>query len=242
MSVADKGSKSMTTIYLIRHGQASFGAANYDQLSNKGEQQATLLGQYLAKVLKEPPYVYAGTMQRHQQTAQLALAESFPELAVNSDQGWNEFHHQQVFAKFDARFNKPDELKLAILQEKNPRAYLASIFDQAIERWIGNEFDHEYDESWTAFSTRVNGAFDALCADLAELQPRYAVVFSSGGVISTIVGHLLGLDAKSIFQLNWSIANTSITTIRLKGNDRQLLSLNEHHFIKAENAELLTWI
>ena len=78
MSVADKGSKSMTTIYLIRHGQASFGAANYDQLSNKGEQQATLLGQYFAKILKEQPYVYAGTMQRHQQTAQLALAESFP--------------------------------------------------------------------------------------------------------------------------------------------------------------------
>ena len=83
----------MTTIYLIRHGQASFGAVNYDQLSNKGEQQATLLGQYLAKVLKEPPHVYAGTMQRHQQTAQLALAESFPELAVNSDQGWNQFNN-----------------------------------------------------------------------------------------------------------------------------------------------------
>ena len=49
MSVADKGSKSMTTIYLIRHGQASFGAANYDQLSNKGEQQATLLGSILPK-------------------------------------------------------------------------------------------------------------------------------------------------------------------------------------------------
>ena len=66
----------MTTIYLIRHGQASFGAESYDKLSEKGELQAQRLGQYFKQILKESPYVVAGSMQRHQQTAQLALAES----------------------------------------------------------------------------------------------------------------------------------------------------------------------
>ena len=33
-----------------------------------------------------------------------------------------------------------------------------------------------------------------------------------------------------------------MTTLRLVGNEPQLLSLNEHHFIKAENSQLLTWI
>ena len=69
----------MTTIYLIRHGQASFGAESYDQLSPNGELQAKLLGQYFDNILKEEPYVVAGSMQRHQQTAQIALAECFPE-------------------------------------------------------------------------------------------------------------------------------------------------------------------
>lgn len=57
----------MTTIYLVRHGQASFGKSNYDELSENGEAQATLLGQYFKKILKEQPYIVAGTMQRHEQ-------------------------------------------------------------------------------------------------------------------------------------------------------------------------------
>ena len=52
----------MTTIYLIRHGQASFGAESYDKLSPNGELQATLLGQYFNQILKEAPYVVAGSM------------------------------------------------------------------------------------------------------------------------------------------------------------------------------------
>ena len=48
----------MTTIYLIRHGQASFGAESYDKLSPNGELQAKLLGQYFNKILKEEPYVW----------------------------------------------------------------------------------------------------------------------------------------------------------------------------------------
>ena len=35
----------MTTIYFIRHGQASFGAESYDQPSPNGELQPKNLGQ-----------------------------------------------------------------------------------------------------------------------------------------------------------------------------------------------------
>ena len=79
----------MTTIYLIRHGQASFGAESYDQLSPNGEFQAKLLGQYFDQILKEAPYVVSGSMQRHQQTANLALAECFPETEIQTDSAWN---------------------------------------------------------------------------------------------------------------------------------------------------------
>jgi broad specificity phosphatase PhoE len=67
----------MSTIYLVRHGQASFGAASYDQLSAKGEQQAQVVGDFFKQTLKQTPLVVAGSMQRHQQTAQLALSQSF---------------------------------------------------------------------------------------------------------------------------------------------------------------------
>lgn len=232
----------MTTIYLVRHGQASFGAESYDKLSPNGELQAKILGQYFDKILKEEPYVVAGSMQRHQQTANFALAECFPEAKIVTDSAWNEFNHQQVFAQYDPRFNEPHLLKQEVAKESSPRAYLAKIFEGAIERWTGGEFHHEYDEAWPDFKNRVENALQNLCDELAKTKPRYAVVFTSGGVISVVAGKLLELSPNKTFALNWAIANTSLTTLRLVGNEPQLLSLNEHHFIKAEDPQLLTWI
>ncbi|RZJ20797.1 MAG: histidine phosphatase family protein [Acinetobacter sp.] len=232
----------MTTIYLIRHGQASFGAESYDQLSPNGELQAKLLGQYFDQILKEAPYVVSGSMQRHQQTASLALEQCFPEAEIQTDNAWNEFNHQQVFAKYEPRFNEPHLLKQDVAKEDNPRAYLAKIFEGAIERWTGGDYHHEYDESWPHFKNRVESALQDLCDELAKSKPRYAVVFTSGGVISVAAGKILGLCPNKTFALNWAIANTSMTTLRLVGNEPQLLSLNEHHFIKAEDSKLLTWI
>ena len=232
----------MTTIYLIRHGQASFGAESYDKLSPNGELQAKLLGQYFNQILKEEPYVVAGSMQRHQQTATLALAECFPDTRIMTDNAWNEFNHQQVFAQYEPRFNEPHLLKQDVENEANPRAYLAKIFEGAIERWTGGDYHHEYDESWPNFKSRVETALQNLSDELAKTKPRYAVVFTSGGVISVTAGKLLELNANRTFALNWAITNTSMTTLRLVGNEPQLLSLNEHHFIKAEDPQLLTWI
>ena len=232
----------MTTIYLVRHGQASFGADIYDKLSPYGELHAKVLGQYFDQILKEAPYAVAGSMQRHQQTASLALEKCFPESEIVTDSAWNEFNHQQVFAQYEPRFNEPHLLKEDVSKEANPRAYLAKIFEGAIERWTGGEYHHEYDESWPHFKSRVETALQDLCDELAQTRPRYAVVFTSGGVISVAVGKILGLSPEKTFALNWAIANTSITTLRLVGNEPQLLSLNEHHFIKAANPNLLTWI
>lgn len=232
----------MTTIYLIRHGQASFGAESYDQLSPNGELQAKILGQYFDSILKEAPYAVAGSMRRHQQTAGIALEQCFPEASVVTDSAWNEFNHQQVFAQYEPRFNEPHLLKADVDKEDNPRAYLAKIFEGAIERWTGGDYHHEYEESWPHFKRRVETALQNLCNELAKTQPRYAVVFTSGGVISVAAGKILGLSPNKTFALNWAIANSSMTTLRLVGNEPQLLSLNEHHFIKAENSNLLTWI
>lgn len=232
----------MTTIYLVRHGQASFGAESYDKLSPNGELQAQVLGRYFKDILKEAPYVVVGSMHRHQQTANLALTESFPESTIITNAAWNEFNHQQVFAQYEPRFNQPHLLKQDVEKELNPRAYLSKIFEGAIGRWTGGEFHHEYDESWPEFKDRVEAALQNLCNELAKTKPRYAVVFTSGGVISVAAGKMLQLSPDKTFALNWAIANGSFTTLRLVGNEPQLLSLNEHHFIKAHDSQLLTWI
>lgn len=231
----------MTTIYLVRHGQASFGAESYDKLSPNGEAQSKVLGQYLDKILKEEPYVVAGSMQRHQQTARISLDEYFPEASIETNSAWNEFNHQQVFERYDPSFSNPEALKQSFEISDDPHQFLSEVFGHAVKRWTDNEH-HDYDESWSEFQNRVNGALKKLCNDLMETQPRYAVVYTSGGVISTLVGSLLGLSIEKTFALTWAIANTSITTLRLVGNEPQLLSLNEHHYLKAKDSQLLTWV
>ena len=232
----------MTTIYFIRHGQASFGAESYDKLSDKGEIQAKVLGQYLQKILKEKPYVVAGSMQRHQQTAHISLQECFPDAKIETNSAWNEFNHQQVFAKYDQRFTQPQILKEVVSQQADPFEYLGQLFDHAIDRWVSNEHADEYDETWPQFKNRVEHALYDLCQELEKTKPRYAIVYTSGGVISVLAGKVLELSVKKTFSLTWSIANTSLTTMRLIDHAPQLLSLNEHHFLKAEDPQLLTWI
>jgi broad specificity phosphatase PhoE len=232
----------MTTIYLVRHGQASFGAESYDQLSKKGELQAQILGQYLKKLMLEQPYVVAGSMKRHLQTARISLDQSFKDTEIHIDSNLNEFNHQQIFEKYQPRFSDPALLKQDVNKVKDPRAYLGQIFEGAIKRWTSNEFHQDYDESWPEFKDRVINGFDHLCEKLKTEQPRYAVVYTSGGVISVIIGHLLGLSPEKTFALNWSITNTSFTTLRLVGAEPQLLSLNEHHYLKEQDRDLLTWI
>ena len=58
----------MGTLYLVRHGQASFGAADYDQLSELGQRQSVRLGEYLANKGVTLDAVLTGTLRRHQQT------------------------------------------------------------------------------------------------------------------------------------------------------------------------------
>ena len=58
----------MGNLYLVRHGQASFGAADYDNLSDLGVQQSVRLGEYFAQ--KGIPFdaVLTGSLRRHTQT------------------------------------------------------------------------------------------------------------------------------------------------------------------------------
>ena len=57
----------MSAIYLIRHGQASFGKADYDQLSAKGISQSELLGKFWQS-MPVPNKVFTGDLLRHEQT------------------------------------------------------------------------------------------------------------------------------------------------------------------------------
>src|SRR5438309_11041787 len=64
----------MSSLFLVRHGQASFLERNYDKLSAKGEQQSRMLGEYWAGLKLGFDCVYSGPRVRQQETARLVGA------------------------------------------------------------------------------------------------------------------------------------------------------------------------
>ena len=53
------------TLLLVRHGQASYGAADYDQLSERGRVQSRRLGDWLVRGDHRFRAVVVGGMRRH---------------------------------------------------------------------------------------------------------------------------------------------------------------------------------
>src|SRR5574343_1072471 len=81
----------MGTLYLVRHGQASFGADDYDQLSDLGQRQAERLGRYWAERGLRFDAVLTGSLRRHAQTWQSIARGAGLDLAPLVWPGLNEY-------------------------------------------------------------------------------------------------------------------------------------------------------
>lgn len=223
----------MGQILLVRHGQASWGAADYDQLSELGAEQATALGATLAARRIEPAYLVRGGLRRHDQTAAGVLAGAGWDLDVAVDPDWDEFGHSDIFERHATGLAEGESFA-------DERAF-AAWFDGAIERWVGGEFDHEYAETFTTFTARVEAALERT-VDAVAGGRRTAVVFTSGGTISWVVTRLLGGgDPRMWRRLNFVTANASLTKVLAGRRGPTLLTYNDHSHFEGDAAALLTF-
>lgn len=220
----------MSQILLVRHGQASWGSDDYDVLSELGEKQSFVLGEALAARGIEPDLVVRGSMRRHRQTLEHALAGARWETEVVEDAGWNEFDHVQVFAMHPPAYGEGEEMSRAAFQQW---------FDQAMIRWAGGDYDHDYDESFTAFGERVDAALRRTAERLSSKET--AVVFTSGGVIARVVIALLGGTPRTWAQLNPVTVNSSVTKVVVGRRGMTLVSFNEHSHLEAAGDGFITY-
>ena len=228
----------MGALYLIRHGQASFGQSNYDQLSKIGHEHSAVLGRHLTQIGRRPDRVICGGMRRHAETADACLAELGYEGLRDIDAGFDEYDHQEVLARFNPDFAEPAGLAKAIAREADPRAAFQRLFSQAVERWVGGEFEDDYHESWSGFKNRCVEAAQRAAA--AGGSGHDTLIFTSGGAISVIVAHAMGLSDRSAFELNWIIANTSVTRL-IYGKGRLTLSYFNNFSHVEGDKRLLTY-
>jgi broad specificity phosphatase PhoE len=219
----------LSVLLLVRHGQASWGAADYDRLSPLGEQQSRVLGAALAGRGVRPDLLVRGSMRRHRQTATAAVVGAGWEGEVVEDGGWDEFDHLSTVRGAVEFAEVPDES----YDERVRR------FEATIDRWACGEHDEEYHESFPAFRHRVE---EALRRTLSRLEPKQtAIVFTSGGPVSWVAASLADGGVPAWSRLSKVVVNSSVTKVLDGRRGASLISFNDHSHLEAAGPDLLSY-
>lgn len=222
----------MAQLYLVRHGQASFGAADYDKLSEVGHQQSLLLGQYFAQRNIIFDKVVTGDMRRHKETASGIQLGAQTSVDVNADAGWNEFDFNAVVNAYLLVYPQSRPPNDA------PRTAFYRLLKSAMLAWSKQEIDENLPESWQAFTGRVEAAVSRIC----DSSAKNVLVASSGGVIAITMMNMLGLSVEKAINFNLQIKNTSINHFFFNRDGIQLSSFNNvGHLDLPEHRALITY-
>jgi broad specificity phosphatase PhoE len=207
----------MGTLYLVRHGQASFGADDYDQLSALGRQQAVRLGQYLRPKLQEKPLeaVLMGSLKRHRQTWEgIAEGAGLPH-SPSVWPGLNEYDsHALIEAIHPEPLAKPDTTELY-------RHHFRLLRD-ALQAWMAGRTQPRDMPSYADFVGGIEAALD----HVRQNHSGDVMIVSSGGPISTAVGRVLGTPPETTIELNLRIRNTALTEFVFNPKRHMLLTYN----------------
>ena len=249
----------MTTLHLIRHGQASAGAANYDVLSARGREQARRLGAWWRERGFALDAAFTGTLERQRHTADLALEAAGLDPPRRAHPGLDEYDHRAVDLHVGDRLDcrqdgaaagdgaadgadgGPAQAPGGGAAPVNPESMAYADYATVMRRWRDAAELPDGLERWDAFAARGWSAMRELVADLPT--GSRAACFTSGGVISTALAAVLELDFEHAIDAIWRIRNASITTFDLGGEHARLVEFNvvSHLEVQAD-PELVTLI
>jgi len=202
-------------VLLVRHGQASFGADDYDVLSDLGREQARAVGRELARRPLRDPLLVCGTLRRQRDTAALlGLGEA------RVDGRWDEYDHLGLLERYPS--GAPADPSSRGVQ---------GLLDAALAAWARDEAG-----GWEAFSSGAAAALDA-----ATAPGRDTVVVTSGGIIAALAARLLGGGPDTVVALNRVSANAAVSKVVVGRSGASLVSFNDHAHLEGEPGGLLTY-
>ena len=209
-------------IYLVRHGQASLGAADYDNLSERGQSQAVRLGEYFASRGITFDAVYAGTLRRHAQTYNgiqrgMALAQVIPDMALRT--GLNEYDSEAVIGAICT----PEQFA-AMKSPTSGEGYKQhfAMLRKGIASWMRGESQPVGMTSYAEFAAGVMAVLDEVRASTA----KSVLISSSGGPLSSAVAQVLGLSHEAGIELNMRMRNTAVSELLVTPKRCVLLTFN----------------
>jgi broad specificity phosphatase PhoE len=222
----------VSTLTLIRHGQAHPFQRESAALTSLGEAQASKLAQFWLNAGVRFDEVHCGTLPRQARTEEV-VAECFkaagePWPAAARDGAWNEYDASGVMQHFVPRDARLSALAEAFEQARgspDENRMFQRLFAAAMSRWLEGTVTANGVESWPAFRSRVWAAIQRL---VGGPPSRRVAVFTSGGPIGLTVQSSLQAPARSFLDVNWRVRNTSITQFVF---DRSRLTLDSFNAI-----------
>ncbi len=221
----------MGTLYLVRHGQASFGADDYDQLSALGHRQCVLLGEHFRRSGRRFEAVLTGTLKRQVQSL-AAIAEGMQWTPAPLQwPGLNEYDSEAVIQAVQSkplpRPETPEQVR-----------HHFRLLREGLLQWMAGSATPAGMPSHAAFVAGVNGALD----HVRSTYGGEVLIVSSGGPISTALGQILGTSAETTIELNMRIRNSSVTEFAFSPRRHALLSYNTlPHLNHPEHAGWITF-
>jgi broad specificity phosphatase PhoE len=223
----------MAELYLVRHGQASFGAENYDELSAAGGAQSRWLGEYCAQAGLSFDRVVTGTMRRHAQTADALLTAMGGEpVEIVRDADLNEYDFRALFSALGE-----SGMASGLLGESSMKHFYKGL-KQVLQLWSEDKLPGRVPETWGQFQARVERARLAI----QRMGGRRVLVVSSGGPIAVFTQQILQASAAAAIALNMQIRNSSVSQYVFNDSAMSLVTFNTlPHLEQAERRELVTY-
>ena len=235
----------MSELYMIRHGQASFGEKNYDRLSPMGVLQAQIVARHWVRIGRKIDAVYVGTMKRQIDTAGALLSaykeRQIPVPKIISDQSFDEYDSASVFqAQLPGMMDENPSISEKLADIYTDKRTFQLLFEEAMNRWVSGTCDMPGVVTWRGFTERViKGVRQIMQVQGAK---KRLAVFTSGGPISVVVKEALNLTDNATMALSWQIMNASITRFKYNARGLALAGFNDiAHLELAHDESLLTY-
>lgn len=225
----------MGTLYLVRHGQASLGAADYDQLSPLGVRQSQQLGRYFQQKNISFEAVLTGTLRRHAQTYEGIATGMGDTSKVNTVLPWpglNEYDSEALLASVP----RPAPL----LHPTTPEGFKQHfrLLRDGLKRWMQGESSPVGMPTWVDFQQGVTRALDHVCT---HYQGNVLLV-SSGGPIATALSHVLSAPVATTIDLNMRIRNSAVSELSFTRTRHSLITFNTlPHLAHPDHADWVTY-
>lgn len=210
----------MSTLVLMRHGQASFGAAKYDELTRQGESQARATGLWMRQRGIAPTALVHGPRQRQIHSAKLLLEGARMACTPTEVNALDEFAEgEEIFAAAEKHFGRPMWESISRSSTDVLRDY-----DAACRAWSFDELEIPGCLSIDEFRAEIRQWFEQTTGSAGSGQCVLAV--TSAGVIAALVCEVMGLPNSKWHSLLRVIRNASLTDILYSKGRSSLLAFN----------------